>query len=235
MLGQLKKIQKTLIIIFGIIIIIEILYLIFGQGKDSPMNTGLLLLGGLVIGALAVLVIWLLLRRRPSFGTQVATRESSHTVIESMKRVFKIVLVEGQFSDIYNFEETQKVLGLIPSTKKALVMSKATVMLGFDFNKCVWEADEENQVLRIIEFPEAEILSMDTDLKYYNMENGLFNKFDKDDYSTIQENIKKQIKEAVKQSDLPQMAQEQMSVLLQEVVDSKHWLLNSESKSLMLD
>ncbi len=229
---QIKKLQRAIIIIFSIIIIIEILYLIFGSGQSSPMNTMLLILGGFVIGGLIVGLVWMAFRKKT--GAQIVAKESSHTVIESVKKVFKIVLVEGQFSDIYNFEETQKVLGLIPSTKKALVMSKATVMLGFDFNKCVWEADEENQTLRIIEFPEAEILSMDTDLKYYNLENGLFNKFDKDDYSTIQDKIKAKISTAVNESELPQMAKDQMKVLLKEVVDSKHWLLTSKSQKLLL-
>ncbi len=230
---QLKNIQRTLIIVFSIIIIVEILYLIFGRGQGSPMNTGLLLIGGLVIGALITGLVWMLFRKRT--GAQIVTKESSQTVIESVKKVFKIVLVEGQFSDIYDFEETEKLFGILPSTKKALVMSQAKVMLGFDFNKCVWEADEETQTLQIIDFPEPEILSMETDLKYYNLENGLFNKFGKDDHTAIQENIKEQINKAVLESDLPQMARDQAAILLQEVVDSKHWLLTSTSQQLQLN
>ncbi len=233
MLTQIKKLQRTIIVVFSIIIILEILYIFFGDSQTSPINSLLLILGGLIIGALVVGLIWMAFRRKT--GAQIVARESSTTVIESVKKVFKIVLVEGQFSDIYNFEETQKVLGILPSTKKALVMSKATVMLGFDFNKCVWEIDEENQTLKIIEFPEPEILSMDTDLKYYNLENGLFNKFDKDDYSTIQDNIKDKIQTTVMQSDLPQVARDQIRILLEEVVDSKHWLLSSQTTRLLLD
>ncbi len=230
---QIKKLQRVIIAVFSVVITLEILYLIFGRGQGSPINTGLLLIGGLVIGALIMGLVWMLLRKNRS--TQIVQKESSHTVIESVKKVFKVVLVEGQFSDIYNFEETQKILGILPSTKKALVMSKATVMLGFDFNKCVWEADEQAQTLRIIEFPEPEILSMDTDLKYYNLENGYFNKFDKDDYSTIQDNIKDKITQTVKESELPQLARDQIRILLQEVVDSKHWMLSSNSRQLLLD
>ncbi len=233
MRSQLKSIRQFLIISFTIIILIEILYLIFGNGASTPINTALLITTGLVIGGLLATLVWLLVAKKNN--QQVVTRQTSHTVVESVKKVFKIVLVEGQFSDIYNYEETQKILGLLPSTKKALVMNRSNVMIGFDFNKCVWEADEDEQSLRIIEFPEPEILSMDTDLKYYNIENGLFNKFDEDDYSAIQDNVKAQIKNAVSESDLPAMARDQMRILLQEVVDSKHWILTSQSKGLLLD
>ncbi len=233
MFTQFRKIRRYIIIALAVIIIVEVLLLVLGGGRTSPMQTGLMLVAGLLIGGLLTTVIWMAIGRRNN--KQIVTRESSHTVVESVKKVFKIVLVEGQFSDIYSYEETQKMLGLIPSTKKALVMNKSKVMIGFDFNKCVWEVDEEGQTLNIIEFPEPEILSMDTDLKYYNMENGLFNKFDADDYAAIQDNVKKQIKQAVHASDLPQLARDQISILLQEVVDSKHWLLRSQSSGLLLE
>lgn len=62
-------------------------------------------------------------------------KESSHTVVESMRKVFKIVFAEGHFNDLYTFEDTKKLFGFIPSTKRALVIIQAKVLVGYDFEK----------------------------------------------------------------------------------------------------
>lgn len=76
-----------------------------------------------------------------------------------MRKVFKIVCAEGQFHEIYNYEETKKLFKIIPSTK-ALVIVQAKVMIGYDFEKCVGK-DEQNQKIRIVSFPDPEILSVE--------------------------------------------------------------------------
>ena len=149
-------------------------------------------------------------------------KESSHTVVESIRKVFKIVLVEGYFNELYNFEETKKLLGFIPSTKKALVIIQAKVMIGFDFQKCVWETDEAAQKINLISFPEPEILSIEPDYKYYNFDEGLFNLLSREDLTRIQVDGKKQVEAAAIKSDLPKMAAEQMRLMLTEVVQSKN-------------
>ncbi|HZH38236.1 MAG TPA: DUF4230 domain-containing protein, partial [Flavisolibacter sp.] len=153
--------------------------------------------------------------------------ESSHTVLESMRKVFKVVLAEGVFNELYNFEETKKLFRFIPSTKRALVIIQAKVFVGFDFEKCQWEVDEANQKIRLISFPEPEIVSIETDYKYYNFDEGIFNLLSRDDLTRIQANGKKQVEIAAIKSDLPRMAAEQMRILLTEVVQSKSWQLEN--------
>ncbi|QLH45479.1 MAG: hypothetical protein HWD58_07635 [Bacteroidota bacterium] len=43
------------------------------------------------------------------------------------------------------------------------------------------EVDEDRRRVKIISFPAPEILSIEPDLKYYNLENGLLNKFSNQD------------------------------------------------------
>ncbi len=236
MFKQLKYIKWSFLALMLVIIAAIIASIAMSKGAAiGAYSSAMMLLGGLLLGGLiAALAFGIWYSRRLS-RTQVSVKESSQTMLESVKKVFKIVLVEGQFSDIYDYEETEKILGLIPSTKKALVMNTSNVMLGFDVNKCIWEVDEEQKILRIVQFPDPEILSMDTDIKYYNMENGIFNRFDKDDYQIIQNNVKTQVKNAVEASDLPQLAQEQIKVLLQEVLGGRDWMLASSSPQLLLD
>ena len=104
-------------------------------------NTVSLLVIGLLLGAIIMFLIWKLTLS----GKQGRVKESSHTVVESIRKVFKIVLAEGYFNELYNFEDTRKFFGLIPSTKRALVIIQAKVLVGYNFEKCVWEVDEAHQ------------------------------------------------------------------------------------------
>jgi hypothetical protein len=181
----------------------------------------------LVIGLLLGVIIMFLVSKWKNASQKKVVKESSHTVVESIRKVFKIVLVEGYFNELYNFEETKKVLGFIPSTKKALVIIQAKVMIGFDFQKCTWETDETAQKIRLISFPEPEILSIEPDYKYYNFDEGLFNLLGRDDLTRIQADGKKQIEAAAIKSDLPNIAKEQMRMMLTEVVESKNWQIDN--------
>ncbi len=194
--------------------------------KPHTGNSVLLLVIGLLLGAALLYFV----NKAAKQGSGVIVKESSHTVVESIKKVFKIVCAEGQFNELYDYEETRNFLSFIPSTKKALVIVKAKVLVGFDFEKCVWEADEINKAIRLISFPQAELLSVETDYQYYNMENGLFNKFDKDDLTIMQVQGKKQIETAALKSDLPKIAASQMRTVLTEILQSKNWALENGDK-----
>jgi preprotein translocase subunit YajC len=185
-------------------------------------NAGILILG-LVLGAVIMFLIW----RLNSSGKKKIVRESSHTVIESMRKVFKVVLAEGFFNELYNFEETRRLFRIIPSTKRALVIIQAKVFVGYDFEKCEWEVDEEAQKIKLVSFPQPELLSIETDYKYYNFDEGIFNLLSREDLTRIQANGKKQVEAAAIKSDLPKMAAEQMRTLLTEVVQSKNWQIEN--------
>lgn len=182
-----------------------------------------LLVFGLLAGAIIMFLIWKLNSNRK----QALVKESSHTVLESMRKVFKVVLAEGFFNELYNYEETRKLFRLIPSTKRALVIIQAKVLVGFDFEKCVWEVDEASQKVKLVSFPDPEIVSIETDYKYYNFDEGIFNLLSREDLTRIQANGKKQVEAAAIKSDLPRMAAEQMRTMLTEVVQSKQWQLEN--------
>lgn len=186
-------------------------------------NSVTLLIIGLLVGAVIMYLIW----RLNSSAKRGIVKESSHTVMESMRKVFKVVLAEGFFNELYNFEETKKLFRIIPSTKRALVIIQAKVFVGYDFEKCTWEVDEANQKIKLVSFPEPELLSIETDYKYYNFDEGIFNLLSREDLTRIQANGKKQVELAAIKSDLPRMAAEQMRMLLTEVVQSKHWQLEN--------
>jgi hypothetical protein len=131
---------------------------------------------------------------------------------------------------LYNYEETKKLFGFIPSTKRALVIIEAKVLVGFDFEKCVWETDEANRKIKLISFPEPEILSIEPDYKYYNFDEGIFNLLNRNDLTRIQANGKKQVEITAINSHLPKIAADQMHTILTEVVQSKNWHLEDTYK-----
>ncbi|SEW03053.1 DUF4230 domain-containing protein [Kaistella antarctica] len=218
----------------GILIVLFLAYFLYQMTQSESINsmmTLIMLLLGLVLGG----IIAFLVSNKMSAAPVVIT-ESSHTIAESMRKVFKVVSAEGHFNEIYNYEETTKIFNFIPSKKKALVIVQAKVLVGYDFEKFQWEVDEVNRKVKLLNFPAPQILSTETDYKYYNIEEQFFNLFSKDDLAKIQQNGKRQVIEAAKKSHLPEVAAEQMRTLLTELLAGKNFFLEnanviSESKN----
>jgi threonyl-tRNA synthetase len=191
------------------------------------MSDLIILVLGLVAGGL---IIYLYLKQRMQRSAPVV---SSQTVLEKVERVFKIILVEGYFAEIYDYKQTQRFLELIPITKKALLIVNAKVMVGYDFKKVRLEIDEASNEIRIAEFPAPEILSIDPEVKYYNVEDNILNKFSTEDLTRIQQEAKSIILERALQSDLPHIAQNQVRTLLLELGELRNWKLTGVDKLLV--
>ena len=203
-------------------------YLIYQMLQPNTASSGILILVMLLLGLVLGGVIAFLASGSLKAQAPIIN-ESSHTIAESMRKVFKVVSAEGHFNEIYNYEETNKLLNFIPTKKKALVIVQAKVLVGYDFEKFKWEVDEQNRKVKLLNFPAPEILSTETDYKYYNIEEQFFNLFSKDDLAKIQQNGKKQVIEAAKKSHLPEVATEQMRMLLTELLETKNFFLENPS------
>lgn len=201
-----------------------LLYFLFFQAASLPSEVlwvVLLVFGLLVGGVLGALVF-----KSVGAGSKVLT-ESSHTIAQSMRKVFKVVSAEGHFNEIYDYRESKKLFNFIPSIKKALVIVEAKVLVGYDFEKLQWELDPVSRKVRLKSFPAPEILSTETDYKYYNIEEQFFNLFSKEDLSRIQKQSKAQVIEAARKSELPKVAAEQMQMLLTELLSGKDYTLEN--------
>jgi hypothetical protein len=222
-----KSVQKGIWIVAVLLLVLIVLMLYPStSNRTGATNITPLLLGGLVVGA----VIMFLVSRLIAANSKRVTTESSHTVVESIRKVFKIVCAEGHFNELYNFEETKKLFGFIPSTKRALVIIQAKVLVGYDFEKCVWETDEAARKIKLVSFPQPQIISIEADYKYYNFDENIFNMLGREDLTRIQANGKKQVEIAAIKSHLPKIAADQMRTLLTEVVQSKDWQVEDTYK-----
>lgn len=228
----MRKFKIAIWIAVALLILILIGFIYSTFFRPQVVGSGSNVLGfivfGSIIGAIIAFLVFKLIHKSGDSGS--STTITSHTVVESMRRVFKIVVAEGQLNEIYNYENTKKLLKFIPSTKKALVIVKAKVMIGYDIEKCKWEVDNENKKIKLTAFPKPEILSLDPDFDYYYFEDDLFNFISRKDLQLIQDLAKKQVRKASLQSGLMKIASIQMKTLLTEMVNINNWQLEGAEK-----
>lgn len=139
--------------------------------------------------------------------------ESSTVVMEKVNKVLKLVTLEGQFSELSSHEEYYGY-NISPLRKKTLVRVNAKVLVGYDLEKVNMVIDETNRKIYLESFPEPEIISLDDDVEYYDIQEGLFVSFSKEDYTSIQKKAKKDIEEVALKSGLIEKAEDQKEELM---------------------
>jgi lipopolysaccharide export LptBFGC system permease protein LptF len=140
-------------------------------------------------------------------------QESATVMLDKIEKVVKLVAVEGNISEIYDYKDYYS-FDIAPFRKKALVRVNAKVSAGYNFENMVIDVDETNKIIIIRNFPEAEILSIDHDLDYYDITQGTFNKFTTEDYNKINSRAKEYVAEKAKDNKIIDAAQEQKKDLL---------------------
>jgi hypothetical protein len=159
--------------------------------------------------------------------------QQSALLLEKIKQVCKLITVEGEFSEIFTHrDEKNMFFKLIQFEKKALLIIKAKVMIGFDLTKIKIEVNTQKRQVLLTQFPAPEILSIDNDLEYYDVQKGIINKFSGTDLTTMNKKSKDFIREKVAESDLYIIAGNQAAESIQMIralIESVGWVLVSEN------
>ncbi len=178
---------------------------------------------GLVLGA--ILMYWFRQRKNKEL-----TKHQSTVLLEKIKSVCKLISVQGDFSEIYHYENTKaRFLSLVNSKKKALIVIKAKAQIGYDLKKVKIEANNSSKTIVLTNFPAPEILSVEQDLEFYDIKNGLFNSFTPDDLTSLNKEAKEYIKEKIPESGLMDTANKEALeaiLLVQKIVETIGWKLN---------
>lgn len=156
-----------------------------------------------------------------------STKEAS-ILLERIEKVFKVVMAEGYFTEIYNYQQNKNIWNLIKDRKKALLIAKAKVLVGYDFSKMQFHISETDRRIIVDFFPEPEILSMDTDYKFYDIEQGWLNKFQSDDYTSILNEAKVMMNNKAMESDLPRIANNQIQLMMIQMATAMNWKVDLE-------
>jgi Protein of unknown function (DUF4230) len=176
-----------------------------------------------LIGAAAGFGLYALYARWRGSETQLIKNESS-VLLEKIEKVFKVVLAEGHFSEIYDHMSEKEVLfGLTKTNKKALIVAKAKVLVGFDFAKMQIRWHEGKRQMVVENWPEPEILAADTDYKFYDIEQGLFNRFSNEEYTQLLSDAKQTMHTKASASELPKIATRQLTVMMNQLAASMGW------------
>lgn len=161
------------------------------------------------------------------------TKQQSVLLLDKVKRVCKFITVEGDFAEIYHYEDVkEKFLKLITSKKKALVVINAKAHVGFDLTKVQMSTDPKSKRVVLSHFPQPEILSIETDINYYDKKDGMLNKFEASDLTELHNQAKSHIREKIPQSGLYEVAKgEALEVihLMETIVSTIGWKLDYSS------
>jgi hypothetical protein len=149
-------------------------------------------------------------------------REST-VLLERIEKVFKVVMAEGYFTEIYNYQDDKRFWSIFKDKKKALIIAKAKVLVGYDFGKMRIQIPEGSRKLVIEYFPSPEVLSMDTEYKFYDIEQGWINRFQSDDYTNLLNEAKQAMHEKALESDLPRIATNQVQLMIYQLAASMNW------------
>lgn len=188
---------------------------------------------GIVIGVLISAMVWYYLKSKRS---ESLSKTQSVLLLDKIKRVCKFITVEGDFTEIYHHEDVkEKFLKMVSSKKKALIIVKAKAHIGFDLSKIIISTNSKSKTVILSEFPQPEVLSIETNLDYYDIKNGAFNKFEAEDLTALTIQTKAHVKDKIPESGLFLAAQREALeaiAIMQHIVETIGWKLDYSALEL---
>jgi hypothetical protein len=164
-----------------------------------------LLFVGLAVGAV---VAFFAFKIFGGFGKKEDRNKQSVVLMEKIRAVCKFITVEGDFSEIYHYENVKdKIANFLLGKKKAIILVNAKAHIGFDLSKIEMSSDPENKLIKLTNFPQPQVLSIETDFSYYDKSEGWANYFTSDDLTDASRNAKQHIIDKIPESGLMQAAQ----------------------------
>lgn len=182
---------------------------------------------GVILGAILMYWGYALVQRKER---KDRIDRQSTVLLEKISSVCKLITVEGDFAEIYRYENTrERFMSMISSKKKALIVIKARVQIGYDLRKIALKADKENRRIVLENFPEPGVLSVEPELEFYDIRNGLFNAFTPSDLTALNKEARNHILEKLPQSGLMETANKEALeavLLIEKLVETIGWKLD---------
>ncbi|MBX2972216.1 MAG: DUF4230 domain-containing protein [Flavobacteriales bacterium] len=184
---------------------------------------GLLLLLG--VGLLVFFIT------REAYRPEAATEAVNSTVLlERIRPVMKLVTVEGDFNEMYTYRDAQArfdwLKSFSPFQKKAMLRVKARVSVGYDLEGMDLSVDEASKTITLRGMAAPQVLAMEHDIDYYDMEAGTFNPFTAQDHTRMEAQAKNMIRAKIPESGLFREAadrKQQMVAVIRSLVENSGW------------
>lgn len=163
---------------------------------------------------------------------KVNREEQATVLLDRIRTVTKLVVLEGFFSEIYDYQDYYG-FDLSFFRKKALIRVQAKVSVGFDLDKLNIETHAASRTVRMSAIPVPEILSIDHNLDYYDIQEGAFNSFSPADYNRLNDKAKDFVRKKAMDSDLFTRALERREDIYETIrflVEGMGWRLEIEEE-----
>lgn len=189
---------------------------------------------GLAVGAV---ISFFAFKYFVGFNKTDNTKEQSVVLLEKIRSVCKFITVEGDFAEIYHYENVKdKLLNILLGKKKAIILINAKAHIGFDLTQIRMDSDPERRTIKLTHFPQPQVMSIETDFKYYDKSEGWLNYFTSDDLTEVNRNAKQHIVDKIPESGLLEQARKEALhtiQLMEGLADTIGWKL--DYTSLILD
>lgn len=193
----------------------------------------------MIVALIVVFILGIMITRWFYRAEQEEIRESQSTILlDKVRDVMKLVTVEANFNELYNETRTRPVTLYLPlpSTfkfdKKAILEVRGKVLVGYDLEEVQITADSSDRVLYLSNLPQPEILSIDHQVAFRNLEESWFNSFTAEDYTSLSANAKEVLRKKVIESQLLDRAREQgnrMIDVIRFMAESAGWTVHLEA------
>lgn len=188
-----------------------------------------------LFGVLVTVIILLLYKQCNNKPNTAIIKESSALIQEQLKNVSKLVVTEGQFSEVFNYKNSKEVFGeYLTADKKALVVVNAKVTIAYDLKAITYTINEETKTLEITSIPEQEI-NISPDLEYYDIQSDFLNPFEAEDYNQIKETVNASLLKKIEKSTLKTNAENRLISELSKffiLTNSLGWTLSYKNNIL---
>jgi hypothetical protein len=182
----------------------------YGNQKSTNMIQKILTYLSVIFIAI-IIGMWL---GKKFFVPDIKVEENSNVVIEKIEKVAKLITVETQLSEIYNYKDYYDY-DFSFLRKKILLRINAKVSAGYDLKKMNLVVDTKQKVIKLGPIPPPQILSVDHTVDYFNIEEGLFNNFTPEDYTKINAKAKDYITKVANNSEVIKTAKLQENTMIE--------------------
>ncbi len=170
-------------------------------------------------------------------------QKSATVLLRSVRKVLKLVTVEGDFSEDYNQTNIKPITLYLPLpatfnfSKTANIHVTGKALVGYNLEKMSVKVDDNSKTLTISNMPNPEVLAIEHDLEYKFLDESFFNGFTPKDYTQLNKNAKNAIKNSILKGDLIQKAKEQGNEVIDVIriiVEGAGWHFKVEGQNDIL-
>ncbi len=173
--------------------------------------------------------IWITNKFLNPGGPREYIESDSTVILEKIDQVCKLVTIEGNFEERYD-EKNIKAFTVylpLPSTwefsKSARLRITGTVLVGYDLEELEITADSTERIIELANFPDPQILAIDHEVFYENLNESWFNSFDEEDFTALNANAKKVLEQKAIENHLLEKAREEGN----QIIDAIRFMANS--------